>query len=254
MKKLSWILIISGLLIAAYPLLDKAYSIYLQTKLVMDWDVDLENAYTPEEAAEDYEQLQSVFEDGLIGEAEAGAEEESIVVEPTSQPVQTEIPVDTSTPEPVPTESAQPEPSQETTAKPAKQQQFKAIGRIQIDKIGLSIPILEGTSKANLRLGAGHIKGTTGLGDIGNAALAAHRSHTYGRMFNRLDELELGDKIVVETADGTYEYTVFKKLVVEPNDTSVLNRNNKDRVLTLVTCTPLYTATHRLIVHAVIRS
>jgi len=102
------------------------------------------------------------------------------------------------------------------------------------------------------RVGAGQVSGTTKLGDIGNAALAAHRSHTYGRMFNRLDELEIGDKIIVETKDGTFEYTVYKKHVVEPTDLSVLNKNNKDRVLTLITCTPIYTATHRLIIHAVI--
>jgi sortase A len=72
-------------------------------------------------------------------------------------------------------------------------------------------------------------------------------------MFNRLDELEVGDGIVVETADGSFEYTVFKKHVVEPDDLSVLNKNDRDRVLTLITCTPLYTATHRLVIHAVIR-
>jgi sortase A len=252
MKKLSWVLIIAGLLITAYPLLDKAYSIYLQTKLVVDWDLDLDDADMSEETTAGYEQLQAVFEDGLNGESgtEVGS---GAAAETTPQPDNSGLPSEQSAEQSAPTETAQSEQTQKPTPKPAKQQQFKAIGKIQIEKIGVDIPVLEGTSKSNLRLGAGHIKGTTKLGGVGNAALAAHRSHAYGKMFNRLDELDVGDKILVETADGTYEYTVFKKLVVEPDDMSVLNRYDKDRVLTLITCTPLYTATHRLIVHAVMR-
>jgi len=250
MKKLSIILIIVGLLIAAYPLLDELYTMYLQTKLVTEWDVDLYETGLSTEASEDYAQLQYIFEEAL---EEPEDDDIDFVEDSTSPESGTSMPSDQAVEEPLPTESNEPEDSPTPTAKPKNSQQYKAIGRIKIDKISLNIPILHGTSKANLKLGAGQITGTSKLGDVGNAALAAHRSHTYGRMFNRLDELEIGDKIIVETADGTFEYTVYEKLVVEPDDVSVLNRNDKDRVLTLVTCTPLYTATHRLIVHAVIR-
>ena len=235
MKKLSLALILIGILIAAYPLADRAYSMYLQTKLVMDWDTERYDEDASAASSEEYAQLQSVFEEGAEeGSGSVLPEDTEAVQDPSAEPASTE---------------EAPEPS----GKSDRSQQFKAIGRICIDKIDLEIPILEGTTKTHLRLGAGHITGTSKLGEIGNAALAAHRSHTYGRMFNRLDELEVGDGIVVETADGSFEYTVFKKHVVEPDDLSVLNKNDKDRVLTLITCTPLYTATHRLVIHAVIR-
>ena len=221
MKRLSLALILIGILIAAYPLADRAYSAYLQSKLVTEWDVELDDADLSAESSEGYALLQNIFQEG------PGEGTESFLPEGTEAPG--------------------------SAAKSDKSTKFQAIGRIHIDKIDLEIPILEGTTKTSLRLGAGHIADTSRLGEVGNTALAAHRSHTYGRMFNRLDELEVGDIIEVETADGNFEYTVFKKHVVEPDDLSVLNKNDRDRILTLITCTPLYTATHRLVVHAVIR-
>ena len=78
--------------------------------------------------------------------------------------------------------------------------------------------------------------------------MAAHRSHTFGRFFNRLDEVGLGDEIIIISNGEEYKYKVFNKVVVEPTDLSVLQRNNKDRIVTLITCTPIKTATHRLII------
>ncbi|HHY81744.1 MAG TPA: class D sortase [Clostridiales bacterium] len=245
MKIVSIVIIIIGLVIGAYPLVDEIYTRYLESQLTDEWDVQLSQDIDPVEVSSDYDKLQLIFEEEFsenpdedindTGETELTDEPEVL------QPGETEAP----------TEQASPAP----TNAPAKNKssKLKAIGKLEIPKIKLSIPILEGASKTNLKVGAGHITGTSEIGSIGNAAVAAHRSHKYGRMFNRLDELEIGDKIKVTTKDGTFEYTVYKKHVVEPDDTSVLNRSKEDRVLTLITCTPLYTATHRLVVHAVMR-
>jgi sortase A len=124
------------------------------------------------------------------------------------------------------------------------------MGILQIKKIGLKIPVLEGASMKNMKVGAGHITGTAKPGQNGNSAIAAHRSRSYGHMFNRLDELKPGDEIVVKDKGKTYKYKVLKKHVVKPSDVSVLNGDPSKRILTLVTCTPINTATHRLIVHA----
>lgn len=123
-------------------------------------------------------------------------------------------------------------------------------GVIKISKIDLTLPILEGASQENLKIGAGHLEGTALLGEVGNAAIAAHRSRTYGRMFNRLNELKPGDEIVVEDKKQAYTYDVYNVVIVEPDDLSVLNRNGNDRILTLITCDPITTGTHRLIIHA----
>lgn len=128
------------------------------------------------------------------------------------------------------------------------------MGVLIIKKIGLECPILDGDTKYNMNIGAARIKGTSNLGEIGNIAITGHRSHTYGKLFNRLDEIEKGDVISIIDLNGKkYDYVVYKKHIVKPNDTSVLNRNDKDRVLTLITCDPVYNPINRLVVHAVLK-
>ena len=112
------------------------------------------------------------------------------------------------------------------------------------------MPIVEGTTEANLSVGIGHIPGTAGLGKPGNSALAGHRNYTFGRFFSRLDELKKGDKVILVTKTDTYTYIVYDKLVVLPTNVSVLNYKEKDNIITLITCTPMNKSTHRLIVHA----
>lgn len=123
-------------------------------------------------------------------------------------------------------------------------------GIITIDKIDLKLPILEGATKANMKHAAAHMKETAPIGEIGNAAIAAHRSRTAGRLFNRLNEVKVGDTISVKTSDQEYEYEVYDISIVEPTDVSVLNGNKQDKILTLITCDPLVNPTHRLIIHA----
>lgn len=124
------------------------------------------------------------------------------------------------------------------------------MGVVSISKINLTLPILEGATQENMKYAATHITETTAFGEIGNAAIAAHRARTTGRLFNRLDEVEIGDKILVRTKDADFVYTVFQKRMVFPVQVSVLNRNNVDSILTLITCDTTPEATHRLIVQA----
>lgn len=126
------------------------------------------------------------------------------------------------------------------------------IGVIRIQAIDLEYPIIEGTGDAQLAKGIGHIDYTDSLGQYGNTGLAGHRAHRFGRLFNRLDELKNNDIIQVISDGYSYEYVVYEKLIVEPSDISVLNRNGDFRVLTLVTCDPMINPTHRLIIHAYI--
>ncbi|BBH19050.1 hypothetical protein Back11_03950 [Paenibacillus baekrokdamisoli] len=146
--------------------------------------------------------------------------------------------------------SQEPLPIPTAESKPMQGLDDQALGIIAIDKIDLKLPILEGATKANMRYAATHLTGTNSLGKIGNAAIAAHRARTKGRLFNRLNELELGDKITIIMKDKRLIYTVSKISVVEPTDLSVLSSNDKASILTLITCDPLVNPTHRLIVQA----
>lgn len=127
----------------------------------------------------------------------------------------------------------------------------KAIAVIKIAKIKLNLPVLEGATKTNMKYAAAHLKETDALGVRGNAAIAAHRAKTKGRLFNRLNEIEIGDEIVVEVGKQIYVYETDKVSIVKPTDVSVLKRGADDEaILTLITCEPLVNPTHRLIVRA----
>lgn len=124
---------------------------------------------------------------------------------------------------------------------------INVIGIMEIPKIDLKVAIAEGTDKQTLKKAVGHFEGTAMPGEIGNFAVAGHRSYTYNEFFNRLDEMEIGDEIRVKTTKGEFVYEVTDIFVVEPHEVWVLDPT-PEATITLVTCTPIRVATHRLIV------
>lgn len=123
-----------------------------------------------------------------------------------------------------------------------------ALGVIEIPKIGLEATMVQGVTVPDLRKGPGHYPDSPLPGQIGNAAIAGHRT-TYGQPFNRIDELVPGDAITIVTLSGTYHYTVTQQLVVSPSQVEVLDPT-PTATLTLTTCHPKYSANQRLIVKA----
>lgn len=132
-------------------------------------------------------------------------------------------------------------------AKPPSEDIAAAIGIIKIPKLDLKVAVGEGIDNNTLKYAVGHFEGTAMPGEKGNFCVAGHRSYTYSEYFNRLDELKEGDDIIVKTNKGEFTYKVYEKKVVEPTEVSVLDKT-KDATITLVTCTPIRVATHRLIV------
>lgn len=111
------------------------------------------------------------------------------------------------------------------------------IGIIQIPKIDLTVAIGEGVKKELLRYAVGHFPETVMPGEKGNCALAGHSSYVYNEFFNGLEEnIANGDKILIKTMQGDFEYKVYDKFVVEPERVEVLNPS-EESILTLVTCT-----------------
>jgi sortase A len=132
-------------------------------------------------------------------------------------------------------------------AKPPSEEVNSAIGIMKIPKIDLKVAVAEGIDDETLKYAVGHFVGTAMPGEKGNFSVAGHRSYTYSEYFNRLDEVSIGDDIIVKTKNGEFTYKVYEKKVVEPTEVSVLDKT-KDATITLVTCTPIRVATHRLIV------
>ncbi|WP_438349565.1 class D sortase [Paenibacillus sp. FA6] len=121
-------------------------------------------------------------------------------------------------------------------------------GILRISTIGLQLPILHGATKENMKTTIASIANTGTMGRVGNYALAGHRNRTYGRNFNRLNEVVEGDKIQVDNGEQQFEYTVTEKLRVKPEEVWVLEGNGEDKELTLVTCDPMINPTHRIII------
>ena len=120
---------------------------------------------------------------------------------------------------------------------------------LRIPKIDSQDPVKEGVSKSALAASLGHEPDTVLPGQVGNCVIAGHRNYTFGKFFNRLDEVEVGDKLYVDTVSDTFAYRVREIRVVKPTEVSILE-NTPDEQLTLYTCTPIYSATHRLVVIA----
>ena len=121
-------------------------------------------------------------------------------------------------------------------------------------------PLSQGTDRSTVLdvLGIGHYEGTAMPGGVGNFALAGHRV-TYGKPFNRIEELQVGDPLVVWTPDAWYVYRVTSSQVVLPPDVEVIapvpnepGAAPTERYITLTTCHPMFSARERYIVHGVL--
>jgi LPXTG-site transpeptidase (sortase) family protein len=95
---------------------------------------------------------------------------------------------------------------------------------------------------------AGHHTGTANPGDTGNVVIAGHRD-IRGKIFYNLDKLKPGDDIYVYSGRGTFHYVVRTTKTVLPTTIQVMAPTTDAR-LTLITCTPVKIASHRLIVIA----
>jgi len=133
-----------------------------------------------------------------------------------------------------------------------------AVARLQIDKIGVDVIVVNGVTRDDLRKGPGHYPETPLPGQEGNSAIAGHRT-TYGAPFGNLDQLAQGDLIQVRTAQGTFKYRVREQLIVAPSDIAVIDPIPVDpdapdaglrATLTLTTCNPKYSAAQRLVIQA----
>lgn len=130
--------------------------------------------------------------------------------------------------------------------------EINGIGILTIDKIDLKLPVTDGVSEAQLKIALGHVPETAAIGEAGNAVIAGHRSYTYGQDFNRLGEIVIGDIIEYQLKSGdTMRFEVFEIVEIEPDDQSAFEQPEDESIITLYTCTPIRTATHRLLVKAI---
>lgn len=168
----------------------------------------------------------------------------------------------------LPGEAPGPDGSSTTTAPPQvapadlpPPERGAPVGFISIPDIGADFYIVEGVELRWLQEGPGHFPQTPMPGQAGNAALAGHRT-TFKAPFNRIDELEPGDQVFVETLQGQFTYEVMAQpaeagepakghYIVDPYATEILDDKGDNR-LTLMACHPKYSARQRIVVEAML--
>ena len=105
---------------------------------------------------------------------------------------------------------------------------LSAIGR-DIDLI-----VLAGGSGRTLAFGPGHLSASAMPGERGNTVIAGHRD----THFNFLQELEVGESLVLETAAGRKHLYKIVNIDVVDSRRSSLQLDTEQNVLSLVTCYP----------------
>jgi len=124
----------------------------------------------------------------------------------------------------------------------------KSPTRLVIPSIHVDVPVVEGDDWEQLKKGAGHHIGSANPGERGNCFISGHND-VYGEIFRRLEEVTMGDEIMVYAGERSYRYFVRATRIVEPDDVSVMYPTSSP-ILTLLTCYPYMVDSHRLVVIA----
>ena len=125
-----------------------------------------------------------------------------------------------------------------------------AMCTIDIPKIGVYLPVRHGTGAETLERAAGHVVGTSlPVGGAGtHAVLSAHSGMASAKLFSDIDQLVKGDVFYIHVLGEVLAYEVDQIATVLPSDTSLLQIEDGQDLVTLVTCTPFGVNTHRLLV------
>lgn len=162
--------------------------------------------------------------------------------------------------EPKPVETAPATTAKKTTKSTTSNSTTLGNNSIYIAKIGIKVPVVwnspvdEQTVLDNLHNGVVHYAGTPLPGEgKGPIFISGHSSYywwdkgAYKKVFANLNNVDVGDNIVINYEGTIYTYQVFDKIVVLPEEVDVLNQVNEP-ILDLMTCVPVGTNQKRLIV------
>lgn len=135
-----------------------------------------------------------------------------------------------------------------THVAPARVATGGVVGMLDVPRLNLTTPVIEGDDEQTLQRAAGHLPDTPLPWEQGNSAIAAHRDG----LFRPLKDVKVGDEIRFRTTRDAFTYRVRKTSIVKPDDVSVLGPR-ENSTLTLITCYPFYyvgSAPKRFVVYA----
>jgi LPXTG-site transpeptidase (sortase) family protein len=105
---------------------------------------------------------------------------------------------------------------------------------------------------------AGWHDNSAALGVIGNTVISGHHN-AYGKVFENLEDLENGDEVILMSGDEEFTYKIARKLILREKDQPLAIRlenarwmlPSDDERITLITCWPKNSNSHRLVLVAV---
>lgn len=105
--------------------------------------------------------------------------------------------------------------------------------QIEIDKIGVNLPVYFGDTLEILKNGVGHSSGSYFPGEGGSIIYMGHNSK---QVFRKFSEMKKKDKVKITTDYGEFNYEVYDmKLVIE---TDKLPIQKDEEILMIYTCYP----------------
>jgi LPXTG-site transpeptidase (sortase) family protein len=132
---------------------------------------------------------------------------------------------------------------------------------VVIPKINVEIPVVydvntinESAIEKGLESGVVHYADTANPGQNGNVVIVGHSSNNilnpgkYKFAFTLLHDLQPGDTFYLQKEGKRYTYQVYKRVIVKPQDVSVLGLSEKTATATLITCDPPGTSNNRLVI------
>jgi sortase A len=242
------------------------------------WGTGIETARAQNKLENQFEQLLAEFTDDVDSGSDTGDAGGSSEVEPGDAGGTDDAPVDSGTsdtdapaddPADDPTTAADDTPTTDDAAaivpvavdlsEQAVEQDIPPIvrgdvlARLEIPRIDRVDYVVPGVSLNDLKSGPGHYPDTPLPGQLGNSAIAGHRT-TYGAPFFDVDQLEPSDEIIVTMANGDrFVYEVTGVEVVSASAYWVVTTANPDTAeMTLTSCHPKYTARDRIVVRSVL--
>ena len=163
----------------------------------------------------------------------------------------TELQQQWSSSQPAPSPSADDEKEQ---AEPSRPELGSAFALAYIPRLRGSVwglPVNHGVDMASLARGLGHYPETAMPGEVGNFAVAGHRA-TNGEPLRDIDQLRVGDEVIIETATEFLVYTLDRDQIVAPSDVWVIQpvpgqpgATPTDRLITVTTCNPRWASYQR---------
>ena len=121
---------------------------------------------------------------------------------------------------------------------------------LKIDSIDVNLPVYYGANYSVLKSGIAHDEISLFPGEGGSIIMAGHNFKSF---LARLPEAKIGDKILLETTYGNFNYEIYDTKIIKETAVDQVPVQKEEEILMLYTCWPINNIGHaseRYVVYA----